>query len=139
MTVAAFINFNSTKTSWTCFIDGNEMQNFNLSNANYSLPICDTSNLNVTTKTTPRNLTVVASGTTDNPFLFDFILYIPDASTILDNATVTVFPDDSQIQYDSSWNTSDATDHVQTSAKGASMTFDFVGALPQAHSFKSFL
>ena len=76
------------------------------------------------------------SGTTDNPFLFDFISYVPDASTILDNATVWVDASDSQ--YDSRWNMSDH--QADTSVQGASMTFGFVGAFPhcqrQVRNFK---
>ena len=79
---------------------------------------------NTTTKTTPSNLAVVASGTTDNPFLFDFIYYAPHAGTILDNVTVVVEASDSQIQYNSGSNISEG--QPETSVQGASMTFDFL-------------
>jgi hypothetical protein len=132
--MASFLSFNSTQPSWSCFIDGNAFQN-NLHPSNSSnLNICAT---NITTKATPSNLTVVASGTTDKPFLVDYIKYIPDASTVLDNATVIIKASDSQIQYDSSWNISGG--QATTSVQGASLTFDFVGTFPQACSFKYFL
>ena len=97
------IFLSSTLPSWTCLIDGY-------------------------TKPTPSNLTVVASGTKDSPFLFDYIQYVPVASTILDNATVVVDAFDSQIQYDSGWNNLGTTG-MQMSVQDASMTCDFVGAL----------
>ena len=84
----------------------------------------------------PSNLTVVASGTKDSPFLFDYIQYVPDASTILDNATEVVDAFDSQIKYNSGWNKLGTTG-MQTSVQGASMTFDFVGAC--LRSLKYFL
>ena len=127
---------NSSLPSWTCFIDGNPLISNNFSNFDSNnVEICSLPN--ITINTTPNNLTVVASGTTDNPFLFDYIQYVPDNSTILDNATVEISALDSQIQYDSRWNMSLVDGQVQTSVQGASMTFDFVGALP--HSFQYFL
>ena len=80
---------------------------------------------NITTM--PSNLSVVASNTADGLFLFDSIFYEPDASTILDNATILVEAFDSQIQYDSGWKRGNTG--METSVQGASMTFDFVGAL----------
>jgi len=78
-------------------------------------------------KATPRNLTVVASGMTDNLFLFDHIQYAPDASTILDNATVVVDAFDDQIGYYSGW--SPYGDFgLWTSVQGALLTLDFVGS-----------
>jgi hypothetical protein len=92
----------STLPSWTCFIDGTALISSNISQVD---PIYGLNNVEICSwhgiapKTTPRNLTVVASGTTDNLFLFDHIQYAPDASTILDNATVVVDAFDDQIGY----------------------------------------
>jgi len=82
---------------------------------------------NIASKTTPTNLTVVASGTTDNSFLFDHIRYTPDASVLLDNATVVVDAYDDQIHYSSQWQPY-ADIGMETTGK-ASLTFDFIGAL----------
>ena len=76
-------------------------------------------------------MTVLASGSTDMPFLLDNIQYAPVASTILDIATVLVDAFDTQIKYlndSGEWITSGA--QVETSVQGASMIFDFIGALP---------
>ena len=117
----------STSPSWTCFIDGNAL----ISDQFPAGPgggerICWLQN--IVNKTTPSNLTVVASGTNDSPFLFDRIEYIPDASVNLGNATVVVNAYDDQIHYDSGWKNL-AGVGMETSVLGASMTFDFVGAL----------
>ena len=77
-------------------------------------------------KATPSNLTVKASGTTDKPFLFDRIQYEPDASVILDNATVVVNAFDDQIAYTGWSPLSDMG--METSVQGSSLTFDFIGA-----------
>jgi hypothetical protein len=71
-------------------------------------------------------LTVGASGTIDTPFLFDFIHYIPDANTILDNATMVVDASDPQIGYSASWSTPNTS--AVTSLPGSFLNFDFVGA-----------
>ena len=110
------------------------------SSANNNIYFCE---LESETETTPSQLTVTASGTFDNPFLFDYIQYTPVASTNLDNATVMVQPFDSQIQYNSGgWtiNTSATPGFVETWVRNGlnpSMTFDFVGPFPC--SFKYFL
>ena len=97
----------------------------------------------IETHRAPNQLTVIASGTFDNPFLFDYIRYTPVANTIFDNATVMVQPFDSQIQYNSGgWtiNTSATPGFVETWVQNAlnpSMTFDFIGPFPR--SFKYFL
>ena len=132
--LATFVSFNSTQLSWTCFIDGVALQNIPPSSYFIDVEICAS---NVTMETTPNNLTVVVSGTIDNPFLFNFIEYISDTSTILDNSTVLVSASDRQIQYDSGWDLSEG--QAETSVQGASMTFDFVGAFPQTRGFKYFL
>jgi hypothetical protein len=117
----------STLPTWSCFIDGFALISNNISQVNLNnVEICSLQN--IVTKTTPSNLTVVALGTTSSPFLLDHIQYAPDDNTILDNATVVVDAFDSQIQYDSGWNKLGTTG-VETSVQGASMTFDFVGAL----------
>lgn len=117
---------NSTLPSWTCSIDGNALISVNLSQTPLpinSVEICSLANIT----TMPSNLSVVASNTADGLFLFDSIFYEPDASTILDNATILVEAFDSQIQYDSGWKRGNTG--METSVQGASMTFDFVGAL----------
>jgi len=119
---------NSTLPSWTCFINGKAVISANaFINLNY-VEICSSSVNDVASKTTPTNLTVVASGTSDNPFLFDHIQYVPDASTILDNATVVVDAYDDQIHYSQEW-TPYKSIGLEASAKEASLTFDFIGAL----------
>jgi hypothetical protein len=119
----------STLPSWSCFIDGFALISNNISQANLlnnNVEVCSLQN--IVMKTTPSILTVVASGTTDGPFVFDHIEYAPYSSTILDNATVVVDAFDPQIQYDSGWNKV-GTIAMETSVQGATMTFDFVGAL----------
>jgi hypothetical protein len=134
-------SLNSTRPSWTCYVDGQAFLKSasNTNTASNNVEICTLSGIVV--GTTPSNLTVVASGTTDNPFLLDYIQYTPLASDILQdtNATILVNVLDSQIQYDSNWNKSEG--QVETSVNGASMTFDFIGG-PQGglpRSFKYFL
>jgi len=83
---------------------------------------------NIETTTTPSNLTVEASGTSDNPFLFDRIQYAPDASVVLDNATVVVDAFDDQIQYSPGWST-DGSISKQTSETTSFLNFEFVGTL----------
>lgn len=85
--------------------------------------LCTLQNISTTT---PTNLTVTASGSTDSPFLLDRIEYIPAANVILDNATVLVPANDSQIQYDSGWSNFRDIGR-QTSVNGSTMTFDFIG------------
>ena len=116
----------STLPSVTCYLDGNvfPLNNISLLHLN-SVPFCSLEG--IVPKATPSNLTVVASGTTDNPFLFDRIQYEPDASVILDNATVVVDAFDNQIQYGSGWNKLGIIG-METSVQGASITFDFIGA-----------
>ena len=114
--------------SWTCWLDGNLLLSANIT-MNLTLnkiEICPFTDI-LPSAIPSHNLTVVASGTADGPFLFDEIIYAPDDSTILDNATVEVDAFDSQIQYDSGWN--ESATGTQTSVPGASMTFDFVGTL----------
>ena len=61
-------------------------------------------------------------------FVFDYIKYVPISGAILDDATVMVEAFDTQIQYSFGWNKV-GTIGMETSVQGASMTFDFVGAL----------
>jgi len=120
----------STLPSWICFIDGFALISNNISQANLvnnNVEVCSLQN--IVMKPTPSNLTVVAEGTAGAPFLFDHIEYAPDASTILDNATVVVETFDPQIQYDSGWIKVGSTSIMQTATEGSAMTFDFVGAL----------
>ena len=126
--------------SWTCWLDGNPFSPNTTTNLTLNrVDVCEFDDI-LSSATSNHNLTVVASGTTDNPFLFDEITYVPDDSTILDNATVAVDAFDDQIQYDSEWTklgieigTEIGPEVVfmgtQTSVQGASLTFDFVGAL----------
>ena len=118
----------TTLPSWTCYIDGFSLISKNISQVDRlhnNVEICSLEDIVI--KPTPSNLTVVASGTTDGPFLFDRIEYAPGASTILDNATIVVDAFDTQIQYDSGWNKLQEVG-METSVQGASMSFDFVGA-----------
>jgi hypothetical protein len=83
---------------------------------------------NIVPKATPRNLTVVASGTTHNPFLFNRVEYAPDASVILDNATIVVNPFDGDIVSSTIGWTTLESGIVETSMPGAFLIFNFVGA-----------
>ena len=115
--------------SWTCFIDGFTLISSNISQAdlsNNNVEICSLQNIAV--KTTPSNLTVVANDLFLADFVFDYIKYVPISGAILDDATVMVEAFDTQIQYSSGWNKV-GTIGMETSVQGASMTFDFVGAL----------
>ena len=115
--------------SWTCFIDGFALISNNISQAdlsNNNVEICSLQNIAV--KTTTSNLTVVANDLFLADFVFDYIKYVPISGAILDDATVMVEAFDTQIQYSSGWNKV-GTIGMETSVQGASMTFDFVGAL----------
>ena len=119
----------SNMPSWTCFVDGFSLISNNISQAdlsNNNVEICSLQN--IATKTTPSNLTVVAEGVFLASFVFDLIKYVPVSSAILDNAAVVVEAFDTQIQYSSGWNKV-GTIGMETSVQGASLTFDFVGAL----------
>ena len=138
--VGAFQTAGTAIPFWTCLLNGNTYNStagpfiFDLGAVNTTV-LCQFQNIT----TSPSNLTVVASGTTGTPFLFSHIEYAPAASTILNNATVAIFPLDRQIQYGSGWNKLDPNDYqVETSTQleGATMAFDFVGARPC--SFKYF-
>jgi len=122
--IASFLN--SPPPSWTCFIDGNALVpgGFPSPSLLNGAQICSFYNIHNTPTTRPFNLTVVASGTSDNPFLFDRIEYTPDASVPLDNATVKVDSSYDQIHYSSGWSTNSPK---RTSEKGSSLTFDFIG------------
>ena len=87
----------------TMLIDGETFTSYNtsFSSANNNILLCSLDGNEIETTVTPSHLTVIASGTSDSPFLFDYIQYVPDASTILDNATVMVEAGDRQIQYSS--------------------------------------
>jgi len=118
----------SIPPSVTCYLNGNTLISNNISlihlnNADF----CSLSG--IVPKATPSNLTVVASGTTDNPFLFDRVQYELDARAILDNATVVVDALDAQkpIEYSSGWSMVDEV-VMETSVPGSSLNFDFVGA-----------
>ena len=137
--VGAFQTAGTAIPTWTCLLNGNTIIStpgpfiFDLGAVNTTV-LCQSQNI----VTEPSNLTVVVSGTAETPFLFSHIEYTPVASTILDNATVAIFPIDTVIQYDSGWNKSDPNDYqVETSTQGATMIFDFVGARPC--SFQIFL
>jgi hypothetical protein len=132
--IGSFSNiYASTIPSWSCLINGSLIPLSSSStipgvNRNNWL-LCSLQNISTAA---PTDLTVTASGSTDIPFLFDRIEYIPAAS--VDNATVLVQENDGQIQYDSGWN--DFEDiGKQTSVNGSTMTFDFVGA-PCLHFHK---
>ena len=117
----------STLPSWTCYLDGNSFPSNNISqilNLN-NVEICSLSG--ISPGATYSNLTVVASGTVDLPFLFDHIEYEPDASVILDNATIVVDAFDGDIEYSSGW-TTPGEFGGETSVQGSSLNFDFVGA-----------
>jgi hypothetical protein len=118
----------STPPSVTCYLDGNTLISNNISLVHLNnVDFCSLSG--IVPKATPSNLTVVASGTTDNPFLFDRIQYEPDARAILDNATVVVDALDAQkpIEYSSGWSMVGEV-VMETSVPGSSLSFDFVGA-----------
>jgi len=115
--------------SWTCYLDGYVIPSNNISshsNMN-AVEICSQKGIIRVLQATFSTLTVAASGTADNPFLFDRIQYEPDATAVLDNATVVVDAFCDQIQYGPGWNKLGTTG-MMTLDQGASMTFDFVGA-----------
>ena len=117
--------------SFTCYLDGNLFPSNNISQVlNFKLnnvEICSLSGIVRAANATSSNLTVVASGTTSSPFLFDHIQYEPDATVILDNATIVVDAFDGQIGYSSGWTTPGEYD-CETSVQNSSLNFDFVGA-----------
>ena len=136
MSVIGHSNSTLPPSQWSCYIDGTRLNSFDPNN----VEICSSSQIIINRPVV--NLTVLVSGTTDMPFLLDYIQYAPVASSIPDNATVLVDAFDTQITYrdnsgrnDSGWIISG--DQVETSMGYASMIFDFVGALPR--SFKYFL
>jgi len=115
----------STPPSVTCYLDGilffsNNISLSHLNNVNF----CSLNG--IFPSATPSKLTVKASGTTGNPFLFDRIQYEPGASVVLDNATVVVDASDGKIGY-SGWSTLDGLD-LGTSVQGSYLIFDFIGA-----------
>ena len=117
--------------SWTCYLDGNIFPSNNVSqllNLN-NVDICSLSGIVNATNATPSNLTVVVagSGTTASPFLLDYIQYEPDATVILDNATIVVDAFDGLIEYSSGW-TTPGNFGRETSVQDSSLKFDFVGA-----------
>ena len=125
---------NSTlQASCTCFLDGNPLPSASILLDLNNVEICSVKD--IASKTTPSNLTVVASaGVGDGAFLFDRIQYTPDASVLLDNATVVVDAFDDQIHYSSDgWITYQSDLGWQTSGleNAPSLTFDFIGALCQ--------
>ena len=122
---------NSSQPSWTCWLDGNY---FSSNNVSWIRPVLNVNTIemcsftDIVPKATPSNFTVVASGTTETPFLFDYIQYVPDARTILDNATVAVDGFDPQIEYFSGWSITPYIGLMGTSVQGSHLIFDFVGA-----------
>ena len=70
--------------------------------------------------------TCYLDGNVINPFLFDHILYEPDASAILDNATVMVDAYDFEVRAYNGWIGSQVG--WNSSVQGSYLTFDFVGA-----------
>jgi len=76
---------------------------------------------------TPSNLTVVASSTTDSPFLFDQIEYAPPYIIDLpDNATIVVDAFDDTIDYSSGWTTAGKFG-LETSVQNSSLNYKFDG------------
>ena len=123
--IGSFPDIHASTPSWSCFINGFAISSSitpGINRNNWEL--CALQNISTTA---PTNLTVTASGSTDTPFLLDRIEYIPTASVILDNATVLVPGNDTQIQYDSGWSNFRDIGR-QTSVNGSTMTFDFIGA-----------
>lgn len=116
----------STPPSVACYLDGNLFPTNKISLKWHlnNLEFCSLDG--IVPKATPSNLTVVASGTTSSPFLFDRIQYEPGTSVILDNATVVVDAFDDQIKIPG-WNAVGGI-AMETSAQGSSLMFDFVGA-----------
>jgi hypothetical protein len=122
----------SSPPSWICYLDGNIVPSDGMVSINTTLnDVVFFSLYDIVPKATPSNLTVVASGTADYPFLFDLVQYEPDASVILDNATVVVNPTDGHIAYSSGWSITGWVNGVSvqgTSVQGSFLNFDFVGA-----------
>ena len=121
----------SGKPSWTCFLDGKPLisdENDDGRGQNNVVLCLSNNTLPSAPSATPSNLTVVASGTPDTPFLFDHIQYTPDASVILDNATVVVNATDPQIFENSGWKAFSLDLGLKTSVPGSSLVFDFIGA-----------
>ena len=116
----------STRPSVTCYLDGNifssnTISHIHLNNVNFC------SRNGIVPSATPSNLTVKASGTTGNPFLFDRIQYEPDDSVILDNATVVVDALNTQIVLqDIGWSRLESIG-VETSVQGSYLNFYFIG------------
>ena len=131
VSVIGSVTPNSLMPSWFCYLDGNlfppndtsKFLGINLNN----VQICSLSGIVRAPSATSSNLTVVASGTTDSPFLFDYIQYEPDATVILDNLTISVDAFDGDIGYSSGWTRLDPFGFV-TSVQNSSLNFDFVGA-----------
>jgi hypothetical protein len=124
--IGSFSNIRaSTAPSWTCFINGFHLSSSNIPGVNRNnWQLCGLQNISTATSS---NLTVTASGNTDTPFQLDRIEFVPDASVILDNATVGVDAHDAQIQYDSGWTTFRDIG-METSVNGSTITLDFIGA-----------
>ena len=120
---------NSFLPPWTCYLDGNLFPSNDTSNmlGLNNVEFCSLSGVVRPPSATSSNLTVVASGTTDNPFLFDHIQYEPDATVILDNVTILVDAFDGDIGYSGGWTTRNPFG-FETSVQNSSLNFDFVGA-----------
>jgi hypothetical protein len=115
----------SSVPSWKCFVNGNALTSNNVILYENNVELCALKNF--APKATPSNLTVVASGTTTSPFLFDRVEYVPDASVILDNSTIVVNPNDGSIEY-YGWNLHESS-IAETSMANSFLIFEFVGAL----------
>ena len=117
----------SSQPSWDCWLDGNKLISNSISLNLNNVELCSLPDISPNVAPS-HNLTVVASGTTNTPFLFDRIEYILDASVILDNATVVVDRSDPHIGY-SGWSTSPIGIGIMaTSVPGSYLVFDFIGA-----------
>ena len=121
------VSLASVLPSWTCYLDGNAFLSTNISqllNLN-NVEICSLSGF-IRDNISSINLTVLAAGTVENPFLFDHLEYKPDATVITDNATVLVDAFDGDIEYSSGW-TPSGDFGWETSVQGSTLNFDFVG------------
>ena len=116
----------STVPSWNCSIDGVDLIPSDtpaLERNNWEL--CSLQNID---SSSPSLLTVLATSTIESRFQFDSIRYVPGPSVVLDDATVLVDANDTQINYGHRWR-SFGDLGMETTANGSLMTIDFIGAL----------
>lgn len=110
-----------TNPSWKCSVDGVSVPSANVTAPENRLLFCEKNGLS----DGPHVITVDVTVSNEQTFWFDYIQYLPSASMSLNQVSLSIDANDSQIQYGTGW--SPIFPGNMTGQTGSTFSFNFNG------------